>query len=251
MPGEHAGHRQRMRERFLKNGLEGFAEHEVLELLLFYAIPRQNTNPLAHRLLSRYGSLRGVMEAPAEELARVEGMGMGAAILLSLVFQLSRLLGTPHSGPRELVKTRGDAKQHCMHLLHGLRQEHFYVVCLDAQLRLIRDALIARGTVDEVHAYPRLVAEAILRYNAHSVILCHNHPGSNVLPSDQDMKVTRELVDLCSGLGVAVLDHVIVSEEDAFSMVAHGLIQHKLKREDESAQPRAAESGLKALVKTD
>lgn len=248
MAGEHAGHRQRMKERFLRNGLDGFADHEVLELLLFYAIPRQNTNPLAHRLLKHFGSLHGVLDASLEELSRIEGMGTGAATLLKLIAHTERRLEKSRSGAVEVMKNRGDAQRHCMQLFRGLRQEHFYVVCLNAQMQVLGDALISQGTLDEVQAYPRQVAEAIVRYNAHSVVLCHNHPGGDAIPSRQDMEVTRSLVDLCASLSVKVLDHIIVTETEAFSMVSCGLLL--LRNDQEKIDVHVADPAGEVLIRS-
>ena len=225
MADEHAGHRQRMKERFLRSGLGGFADHEVLELLLFYAIPRQNTNLLAHRLLERFGSLHGVMDASVEELVQVEGMGKGAATLISLLSHTCRRLDKSRAGEVASMKNRGDSRRYCVQLLRGRKEEHFYVVCLNAQMQVLGNALISQGTVDEVQAYPRQVAAAVMRFNARFAVLCHNHPGGNVLPSQQDMKVTRSLGELCSQLSVTLLDHVIVTEDDSFSMLEWGLIR--------------------------
>ena len=160
MAGEHAGHRQRMRERFLTGGLEGFADHEVLELMLFYAIPQRNVNPLAHRLLDRFGTLHAVLEAPVEELMKVEGVGQYAALLLSLFSHAARRLEMSRENTGKLICNRGMAEKHAVRLLQGLRTEHFYAVCLDGRMQLIADELIARGSIDEVQAYPRVVAEA-------------------------------------------------------------------------------------------
>lgn len=144
MAGEHAGHRQRMRERFLAGGLEGFADHEVLELMLFYAIPQRNVNPLAHRLLDRFGTLHAVLEAPVEELMKVEGVGQYAALLLSLFSHAARRLEMSRENTGKLICNRGMAEKHAVRLLQGLRTEHFYAVCLDGRMQLIADELISR-----------------------------------------------------------------------------------------------------------
>ncbi|MEG2186766.1 MAG: DNA repair protein RadC, partial [Clostridia bacterium] len=225
MASEHGGHRQRMRERFLTNGLEGFAAHEVLELLLFYAIPQRNVNPLAHALLERFGSLHAVLEANVADLQRVEGVGEYAATLLSLFSQVSRRLQQSRAGELETLRNREAAEKHCIGLLSGLKQEHFYVVCLNGQMQVISDALIARGTLSEVPAYPRMVADAVLRHNAHSVVLCHNHPGGSPIPSQGDMEMTRQLGVLLQSIEVVLADHIIVADEMALSMVGCGLME--------------------------
>lgn len=226
MAHEHAGHRQRMKERFIQGGLDGFAPHEVLELLLFYAIPQRDVNPLAHRLIERYGSLHAVLEAPADELANTEGIGPNAAVLLSLVGKTARKIEESRRQARKEIKNRADAVEHCTALLRGLREEHFYAVCLNGKMELIQSVLIARGTLSEVQAYPRQVAEAVLRCNAHSVVICHNHPGGSSIPSQQDVEITRVLGSVLASLDVALADHIIVSDRGALSMVSCGLLQY-------------------------
>ncbi|MBR6569937.1 MAG: DNA repair protein RadC [Clostridia bacterium] len=247
MAGEHAGHRQRMRERFVSQGLDGFAPHEVLELILMYAIPQKNVNPLAHRLLEHFGSLHAVLEADAEELVRVEGIGSYAASLLSLFGHVDRQLEKSRSAEKKRLGSRAAAKAHCAGLLKGLRQEHLYLVCLNAQMEVIHNALIARGTLNEVPAYPRLVAEAALRCNAHSVVLCHNHPGGSVIPSMQDLQMTADLGDMLHSLDILLADHVIVAGEDALSLVECGLLQHE--QQDGTVLSRVADPGGELLIR--
>ncbi|MEG1890969.1 MAG: DNA repair protein RadC [Clostridia bacterium] len=227
-PHRHDGHRQRMRERFLKEGLAGFAPHEMLELMLFYAIPQRNVNPLAHALLERFGSFHGVVEADAVELQKVQGVGEYAAALLVLFGQVAQQLEQSRAGVRATLSNRVTAQRYCMRLLSGLRQEHFYTICLNGQMQVIADALIARGSLGEVPAYPRLVAEAVLRHNAHSVVLCHNHPGGSCIPSQGDMETTRRLGELLSGIEVVLADHIIVAEDQALSMVESGFMEQSI-----------------------
>jgi len=227
MAGEHAGHRQRMRERFAAQGLEGFAPHEILELILMYAIPQKNVNPIAHRLMEHFGSLHAVLEAEVAELVKVEGIGEYAASLLSLFAHVDRQLERSRSAQRKRLSSRRICKEHCLGLLAGLRQEHLYLVCLNAQMEVVQNALIARGTLNEVPAYPRMVAEAALRANAHAVVLCHNHPGGSTIPSQADLDMTASLGALLQSLDVLLADHVIVAGDEALSLVECGLMQHE------------------------
>ena len=217
-----------MRQRFMENGLNGFADHEVLELALFYAIPQRNVNPLAHRLMDRFGSLHAVLEAPMQELCKVEGVGECAATLLNLFSCVAHRLEMERSRENPVLANFAEASRHCASLLKGLRQEHFYIVCLNTQGEVLRDALISRGTIDEVQAYPRLVAEEALRHNAHSVILCHNHPGGSVIPSQADVEATRTLADLLQRLEIRLVDHIIVAGGETLSMVRCGLIRQRM-----------------------
>lgn len=248
MAGEHAGHRQRMRERFLTNGLTGFAVHEILELILFYAIPQRNVNPLAHRLLERFGTLHGVLEAPAEELCKVEGVGEYAAALLSLFSHVAVAMERSRTGDRVKISNRREAQHYCRMLLGGQRREHFYVICLNAQKQVLGDVLISSGSIDEVQAYPRVAVEAALRYNAHSVILCHNHPGGSCVPSEQDVEVTRVLGELFSQLSIALLDHIIVTDAKTLSMVNCGLILTQLEA-DQRVVFKVADSAGGVLIR--
>lgn len=222
MADTHGGHRRRMRERFLSQGLDGFAPHEVLELILFFAIPQRNVNPLAHELLNCFGSLHGVLDAGAGDLQKVDGVGEYAAALLSLFSQVARRLEKSRTGVRETLENLRAAEAHCIRLLGGLRQEHFYVVCLNGRMQVIADELIARGSLLEVPAYPRLVVDAALRHNAHAVVLCHNHPGGSPHPSQGDVEATRLLDGLLQSIEVTLLDHLIVTDGEALSMAGGG-----------------------------
>lgn len=226
MAEEHAGHRQRMRERFAQSGLEGFAPHEKLELLLFYAIPQRDVGPLTHRLLTRFGTLEGVMSASRDELCKVEGMGPYAASLVALVHQLTQAQERSKPNAQPMLRNHGDAKRHCEQLLRGLAEEHLYAVCMNAKTEVVCDVLLSRGTVGEVAVSPRLVAKEVLRCNARMVVLCHNHPGGNLTPSVQDLEMTRELGTLLSGLDVLLADHIIVGDDASVSLFEAGLIAH-------------------------
>jgi DNA repair protein RadC len=222
---EHSGHRRRMRERYLKQGLTGFAPHEVLELLLFYAIPQKNVNPLAHALIDRFGSLYGVLNAEPKQLMQVEGIGEYAATFLSLLQDAARLAMRTREADRVKLHTRQAAVDYCVRLLHGEKREMFYAVCLNGQMETLSDVLIARGSLSDVPAYPRIVMDAVLTHNAHAVLLCHNHPSGSVRPSAQDLDATRILSGLLSEIEVVLIDHLIVSENRAVSLVRNGYIR--------------------------
>ncbi len=222
---EHSGHRQRMRERFGKQGLEGFAPHEILELLLFYAIPQKNVNPIAHQLINRFGSLHGVLNASPQQLMQVEGIGEYAATFLSLVHSAAKQAQKSRGKDKARLSTRQAAVDYCIRLLHGEKRELFYAVCLNGQMETISDVLIAKGSLSDVPAYPRIVMDAVLTHNAHAVLLCHNHPSGSVMPSPQDLEATRVLSGLLREVEVVLIDHLIVSEHQAVSMVRNGLIR--------------------------
>ena len=218
----HDGHRQRMRDRFRKDGLEGFADHEVLELLLFYGRARGDVNPLAHELLKAFGSLKGVLEASPEQLMTVKGVGEETATLVSLMVPMFRRYSLCACAEKQTLAHREDAEAYCKALLAGLRTEHFYAICLTADAHVLGCRLIAEGSLSEVAAYPRLVAETALNYNAHSMILCHNHPGGACLPSRDDIATTQRLQTMLLSLDMTLLDHIIVAGDEAYSMGQHG-----------------------------
>ena len=173
----HAGHRARMRERFMKEGLSGFSEHEVLEFLLMFAIPQRDVNPLAHRLIDRFGSLSAVLESSPAELTRVDGVGENAAALLSLMPQLMGYYQHSAMGRKPVITNLAEARKYAGALFFGLHEERVYMICVDQSGRVLHPALMHRGTIDQVQIYPREVVETALRYHAHAVLLAHNHPS--------------------------------------------------------------------------
>lgn len=221
----HTGHRKRLRMRFLKEGLDDFEDHQVLELLLFQAIARLDTNPLAHRLMQRFGSLSAVLEADPKDLASVEGVGENAAAFLSMIPQVTRRYfhdRVKHS--RKPLNTSEAAAEYLVPLMAGRPEEVFYVICLDSRLRVLYPALISEGTVKDALVHPRHVAEAAVRHKAASVILAHNHPAGSVKPSAYDHKLTRNLVQALGGINVQVVDHIIVAGELIYSFSREGTL---------------------------
>ena len=223
-PHSHTGHRQRLRQRFCANGLSGFASHEVLELLLGYAIPRQDVNPLAHQLIERYGSLHAVLEAGVADLQRVEGVGEYTAVMLSLFPAVAIKCEETRQGKKEVLRNQDEAQAHCVRLLRGCKEEHCYAVYLSGQMEVLADVLISRGSLREVPSYPRVIVDYALRYNAHAVILCHNHPGGSLYPSAADIVTTQELKQTMERLEIRLLDHFVVVGLQAFSMMDKQLL---------------------------
>ncbi len=218
----HEGHRQRLRERFRREGLESFAPHEVLELLLFYTRARGNVNPLSHALLETFGSLKGVLEAPVEQLTAVEGVGEETASLLAMMVPLFRRYEMCLCEEKCRLKHYSDVEEYCRALLTGLRKERFYVICVSSQMKVLGQRIVGEGDLTEVTAYPRLVVETALNQNAYGVILCHNHPGGEALPSIGDVDVTVSLEAVLARLGISLLDHIIVADGKTYSMAQHG-----------------------------
>ncbi len=226
----HKGHREKLRTRFIReNGFDSFEDHQILELLLFYTNPRGDTNPIAHELLDTFGSLKGVLEARPEMLMSVNGVGDRAATLLSMVVPLTRVWNRCAMAVPDHIGNSREAEKYCLSLLAGHRSERFYVISLSAKCDVLGRRLISEGSLSEVSAYPRSVLETALNYNAHSVLLCHNHPGGTCAPSPEDIASTLQLQRLLSGVGILLLDHIIVANDSTYSMIQHGDIDYRVR----------------------
>ncbi len=217
----HGDHRKRLRAKYISGGIELFAEHEVLELLLTYAIPRVDTNKTAHALLDAFGSLRGVIEADARDLALVSGVGENAAVFLTLLRDVERLLMLSPRKKRVALNSPKATGEYLRALLSGKRYEEFYAICLDGRMRLINAERLSVGNVNEVVAYPRFVVDAARRQASHGVIAAHNHPSGSLSPSQEDIEIGMKISDALSACGIAYLDHMIVTNEGYYSMKAN------------------------------
>lgn len=215
----HAGHRERLRQRLRTAGLSAFSEHEVLELLLTYAIPQRDVNPLAHELIAVFGSLNAVLSADENELLRVKGMGKSAALFLTMMPQLARYCQMNALGERPVIVTLHDARTYCAPLFFGVAEEQIYMLCLDQAGHVLYRSLLHTGTVDQVALHPRTVVETALRHKAYSVILAHNHPSGVALPSQPDLDVTKQITTALYLIGIQLVDHMIFAGREAYSMV--------------------------------
>lgn len=220
----HKNHRQRMRKRFIQYGFDGFAEHEILEMLLYYAIPRRDTNPLAHSILNEYKTLANVFEAEAHELAKIPGVSENCAVLISMIPHLSRVYEHSRCSRDILLHNIDSIGQYAVSLLKGKVNEEFALICLDSNRRVHWSGIIAKGTIDRIEAYPRLVVAEIIKHNAKNVIFAHNHPSGSIMPSIADKNVTKHLSELLKGLDVTTIDHIIVSGNQYYSMSEMGFI---------------------------
>jgi len=220
----HEGHRERLKRRFIEQGLDGFEDHQVLELLLFFSIPRKDTNDIAHRLISTFGSISNVFEAHPKDLQKVNGVGENSAILISLISQISRRYLADKNRKTFQLRNVEVASEYIKSLFVGRKNEVFYVICLDTQLNVIYSAPLFEGTVKEAVVYPRKVVECVIRYNASSVILAHNHPGGSVRPSMDDINTTQKIVNALSTIGVTVNDHFIVAGDKYYSFAQNGIL---------------------------
>lgn len=221
--GVHDGHRQRKREQFLNHGLDSMAEHEALELLLYYAIPRRDTNPLAHELIDRFGSLAGVLAAPWEELAKAPGMGANAAALIALVPQLYRRARA--SAANEVILDSVERiGTFFREQFAAQNKEILYQLCLDAKGRMLCCKTVCEGDSGGVTFNVRKIVENALLSNAVMVALAHNHPSGFAVPSDSDIVFTREVRDALAAIHVELVDHIVVADDDYVSMRRTGLL---------------------------
>lgn len=213
----HTGHRDRVKDKIIKGGLGILSPHEVLEFLLFYAIPRKDTNGLGHRLIEEFGSLSGVLNASYEELMNTEGMTKSAAVLLTSFPELFRQYNLDLLKIKTRLPTPASTLNYLINLFNGEKEEKVYLICLDNSLNIINCCLINSGTANSVNVMVRQISEAALKNKAVSVILAHNHPSGNVRPSRNDVEFTRFVMLSLSVLEINFYDHYIISGKDFFS----------------------------------
>lgn len=219
----HKGHRQRLRARFLSEGLDGFTDVQTLELLLFYAIPRQDTNELAHRLLNHFGSLARVLDAYPSELERIGGVSTNTAALLNLAAQLSRRYSISGQSQGRIIRSTADYCRYLASYFIGRRDEMVFLLCMDAKNQVMCCREISRGSVNAAAVSVRKVVQTALTENAIQVVLAHNHPSGLAVPSADDIVTTRRVAMALDAVGVALVDHVVVADQDCVSMAASGL----------------------------
>ncbi|MBQ7319755.1 MAG: RadC family protein [Clostridia bacterium] len=207
----HDGHRDRLRQRFEREGGDSFQQHELLELLLFYAIPRRDTNALAHRLLERFHTLDGVFHASVDELTAVEGMGHGAALFLKVVNQMQRARELEQRKTYKCYDTVEKIKEFLVPQFAGLSEEHLYMLMFDSKMRMLDCVLLAKGSVSTLSVNMRSMLKTALDKNAVSVILAHNHPDGVAIPSQQDLLSTSNYTAYFDTFGVTLLQHYVVA----------------------------------------
>ena len=222
--GIHDGHREKMRQRFLRGGLDAFADHEALELLLYYAIPRKDTNPIAHALMERYGSLSAVLTAPVEDLEKVEGIGESAAVLLKLAPQLYRKARLSDAEQETVLNSVSRVGAYLLDRFAGEKNEVLYQLCLDRKGKLLACKKLGEGDIASAELDIRRLVENALLTGASSVILAHNHPSGVALPSEEDYIATSRAKEALAVVGVVLTDHIIVADGDFVSMSDSGYI---------------------------
>jgi DNA repair protein RadC len=224
LPSYITDHRKRLRDRFVMAGAQAFPDYELLELLLFRAIPRQDVKPLARRLLDAFGDFNGVLSASPERIAEVEGAGEAVAIEIKIVEAAAHRLARARVLGRQVISSWDTLLDYCHTVMSHRQTEHFRVLFLDRKNTLIADEEQARGTVDHVPVYPREVVKRALELNASALILVHNHPSGDPTPSQADIAMTAQIKVAADALGITLHDHIVIGKSREQSFRSTGLL---------------------------
>lgn len=218
-----------MKSLIFRENAGDMEEREVLAEMLKFTKSNVNSGKLADDLLDAFGNLKNILEARPEQLRSVPGVGEKTADYIASLLGLVRVWQRLQMGSPERICNAREAEAFCKSLLSGARNEEFWVICLNARCNVLGKRRISTGSLSEVSAYPRLVMETALNYNAHSVLLSHNHPGGTLAPSQEDISSTIQLQRLLNGVGIIVLDHIVVAGDNTYSMVQHGDIDYRVR----------------------
>ncbi len=222
---DYLGHRQRLKERFLKSGLVGFQDYEIIELLLTLVIPYRDVKPQAKESIRRFKNLRGFLEAAPEELQQIKGIGPHSAFSIQVMQSVAREFLKQKSIEKEFCTSSQEIYDYFYHSMRDLRKEVIKVIYLNSQNQIIEIKDLSQGTVDSSYVYPREVIEGALRCNAVSLVLVHNHPSGNPEPSTSDKELTRNLTYLGSMMQIKLLDHIIIGDNKFYSFAGDGWIE--------------------------
>ena len=212
------------------DGFTRFDDADALTTLIGFVNATGKAEEIAHDLINTFGSLKAVLEARPEMLESVAGVGPKMASLISIVVPFVQIWNRCAMETPEIISNSRQAEKYALSLLAGLRRERFYCISLNAKCGILGAKKISDGSLSEVSAYPRLITEAALNYNAHSILLCHNHPGGTCAPSMEDITATIQIQKILNGLGIMVLDHIIVANESTYSMIQHGDIDYRMRK---------------------
>lgn len=218
------GHRRRLHQKFMNSGIEALHEYEALELLLTYAIRRQDVKVRAKALLERFASLKGVLDADTADLKQIEGIGDRSALLFKVVKEMAALYLKQKAREKKQVTCTTELFDFCRMVMGGKKDEEFCVIYLDAQNQIIECETVQKGVVNQAVVYPRQVLEKALTRKASAIILAHNHPSGHVRPSDADIRLTKTIQETARLLDILVHDHIIVGENRFFSFREEGLM---------------------------
>jgi len=219
------GHRKRLREKFIKSGLAGFHDYEIIELLLTLGSPRKDCKSQAKEAIKKFKTLRGVLGASHEELQQIEGIGPHSAFGIKLVQEVAREFLREKIIDKSVYKSAQEIFDYLYHSMRDLKKEVFKVIYLNSQNQIIEVAALFEGTVDSSFISPREVMESAIKYNAACLVFAHNHPSGDPEPSKYDKDVTRDLVYAASIMRIRVLDHIIIGNNRYFSFAGEGLIE--------------------------
>jgi len=225
-PADSKGHRERLRQRFERTGFAGFAEHEVVELLLTLCIPRHDVKQPAKALLARFGNLRAILDAPADDLREVAGIGTVAPIALRVIREAASLYLEQTAETTDALDNTNKIEAFWLSRLGGLNKEVFEIAYLDRSLRLMKNGVerLEEGTVDQAFVHPRKVMEAALKRSASGIIIAHNHPTGRAQASSSDIEITQALEKAAGALQIFLLDHLIIARDKVFSFRREGLL---------------------------
>lgn len=217
----HDGHRARMRKRFRETGFNGFNDHEILEMLLFYTCPRKNTNDIAHQLINKFGSFAGVLEAEYDDLVNTKNISENAAILFKII---TKALPAYYNSRSEGVVF--DTIEKIMRMFEpyfvGLTHEELRLACFDSNFRMLSNILVSSGTQYSTDIDLRTIVSEVLRTNAASAVICHNHPRSDETASAEDREATKQISHVLKMINVELIDHIIITEERTYSLRQYG-----------------------------
>ncbi len=213
----HIGHRQRLKNRYLKDGIDSFTPHQALELLLFYAVPYKDTNPLAHKLLDAFGSISGVFDATQEQL-RDFGLTDNQIALMKMIPDFSRLYLTDRTSNSSKIVQMDKLCDYFISRFVGRNEEYLYLLLVDSKLKELYSGVVSRGSINTADVPIRKIVQLALEYNARYVVIAHNHPTGIALPSAHDIDTTNMLFHALHMVGIRLFDHIIVADNDAVSL---------------------------------
>ena len=220
----HDGHRERLRNRYLKSGFDRMSDEQVLELLLFYALPRCDTAAVSKRLLDSFGSLSNVLCAPLDSLTAVEGIGEKAALLLTMISPLSQRIMLEPSKPGMVLRSLQECAAFLVPYFHGSKTEKVHLLCMDAKCMVLSCHMLEEGSTNSTGFSIRKAVQHALNNHATSVILSHNHPCGILEVSTADIETTRQFRDALAAVDIHLADHIIISGSSYFSMAEHSMI---------------------------
>ncbi len=208
----HAGHRLRMKKKFISQGADAFEDHTLLELMLYYIIPQKDTNEIAHKLIQKFGSFSGVFDAPVESLCEVSGITENGAVLIKLIPEIQRTYMRDKLNNVKIINGTSEAKKFFATEFANAVSEKFMMLCLDSKNKILKCSKISEGSITATEVNIRKIAQEAMSVNAVSVILAHNHPGGRAIPSAGDVRMTKAIIAALLPLDIVVWDHIIVAD---------------------------------------